>query len=197
MLASSAKRTGGAMARPRMRPRFILEAACSVEDMMKSLRSRIDDNAHGVQGSFSERHGVLVIPEQERRFWSPQLGVTIQDRGDQSESGEAPTRVLGIFSPHPDIWTAFVFTIGILVSIGVFGLMWAIVQLTLGRPPWALLAPLTAALLGGLVYAATLVGQGLGSDETYRLRSYLDECLGDAEAKTAREPRTARDSAQL
>jgi hypothetical protein len=185
------------MARPRMRPRFILEVACSVEDMMESLRRRIDDNAHGVQGSFSERHGVLMIPEQERRFWSPQLGVTIEDRSRQIETGEAPTRVLGIFSPHPDIWTAFVFTLGILISIGVFGSMWAIVQLSLSRPPWALLAPLAAALLGGLVYAATLVGQGLGSDETYRLRSYLDECIGDAEARAALEPRTARDSAQL
>jgi hypothetical protein len=182
---------------PKMRPRFIVGVTCSVVDVMEALRERLEDNAQGIEGQLSERHGVLTIPEEQRQFWSPQLGLTVEDRSDRPEPDEAPTRVVGIFSPDPEIWTAFVFMIGTLSGIAVFGLMYAVVQLSMGWDPWALLAPLLAILIGGLVYTSTLVRQGLGADEMYQLRTYLDECLADAQARGRREPTTSRDSSQL
>ena len=90
-----------------MRPRFVIDVACSADEVMSALRSGAGD----VDASFSERRGVLSIPEARCHFWSPQLGLTIQDG---SEAGA--TEVLGIFSPQPEIWTGFVFAIPALTD---------------------------------------------------------------------------------
>jgi len=170
---------------PRMRPRFILELGCSAEDIMESLRAGAEHNARGIDGSFSARHGVLTLPEEELQFWSTQLGLTVEDAHTSADGTPKSTRVLGVFSPQPDVWTAYVFAMGILTALALFGPTWAVVQITMGEAPWALLASLLAILIGGLIYLSTLVGQGLALGEMYELRSYLDERL--EEAQTASE----------
>jgi len=182
---------------PRMRPRFVLELGCSADQVMTALR---DDAAlcdHGVEGQFSARHGVLALPETDRQFWSTQLGLTIQDAERGAGGQTRPTRLLGVFSPRPEIWTVYVFAIGVLAAIAVFGVMWAIVQVTLGHWPTALLASLIATLLGALLYTSTLVGQGLAAGEMYLLRSYLDDRIEEAETRSDSDPATALDSARL
>jgi len=145
----------------------------------------------------SERHAVLMVPEAERQFWSTQLGLEVEDASGSGGRSGPSTRVLGVFSPQPEIWTAFVFAIGTLSAVAVFGAMYAVVQLTMGEVPTCLLASVIAVLAGGLVYTSTLVGQGLTADEMYRLRSFLDDCLDDARRHARRAPATARESAQL
>jgi hypothetical protein len=75
--------------------------------------------------------------------------------------------------------------------------MYAVVQLTLGQWPTALLATLVAVLLAALLYTSTLVGQGLAAGEMYELRSHLDDRLEEARAISRREPTSIRGSAQL
>jgi len=196
MRAATAEERRRTVAWPKMRPRFVVEVDCSAEHVMEALRAGLAQAVGEVDGRFSERHGVLEVPADESRFWSTELGITVEDAGPQA--GVAPpTRVFGVFSPHPEIWTGFVFAIGTLSAVGVFGTMYAVVQLSMGHAPWCLLASLIAALAGGLVYTTTLVGQGLAADEMYRIRSFLDDCLEQAEARAKREPATARESAQL
>lgn len=182
---------------PRMRPRFILEPGCSAEHVMRALRSDESRTERGVEGRFSTRHGILMLPESERQFWSTQLGLTIEDARPGPDGGMRPTRVLGVFSPQPEIWTAYVFAIGTLALISLCGVMYAVVQLTLGEWPTALLATLVAVLLAALLYTSTLVGQGLAAREMYELRSDLDARLEAALAISGREPTTIRESAQL
>lgn len=182
---------------PRMRPRFTLEVDCGAEPLMRALRDDAARAARHIEGSFSERHGVLMLPEADRQFWSTHLGLTIEDARTTPEGDTLRTRVLGVFSPQPEIWTAYVFAIGLLVVVASFGAMCAIVQLTLGHWPWALLFSLFAALVGALLYTSTLVGQGLAAREMYELRSFLDDRIEAALAAARREPATARESAQL
>jgi hypothetical protein len=182
---------------PRMRPRFIIELDCSADCVMDALRAGVARHDKLIDGQFSERHGVVTLPAEELRFWSTHLDVTVEDARDSAEHGARPTRVLGVFQPRPDIWTGYVFAIGILAVIGVFGVMVAVVQLTMGHGIWGLLASLLAGLVGGLVYTSTLVGQGLALGEMYHLRRRLDDYLDDARAAGNSEPRTAEDSAQL
>jgi len=182
---------------PQMRPRFVVELPCDADQVMASLRDGLADAAEDVGGQLSERHAVLHVPDAQRRFWSTQLGLTVEPGPPCPDGGPGPTRVLGIFSPHPEIWTGFVFAVGTLIGIGVFGSMYAVVQLTMGHTPWALLAPVLSTLVGALVYTSTLVGQGLAAAEMYVLRVHLDEWLEDARQRAAREPRTAMDGAQL
>lgn len=181
------------MAQLRMRPRFKLEIACGVDDVMEQLRSRLDDNEQGLIGSFTRRHGVLMLPDNRRKFWSPQLGITVESV--EGENGRA--RVMGLFAPHPHIWQAFVFTYGVVISLGCFGTMWGVAQLSLNHTPWALASPVAAFAVCAFVWGATLIGQGLGAGEMYRLRTYLDEAIAEAERRYGEPPRTAQDSAQL
>jgi hypothetical protein len=107
------------------------------------------------------------------------------------------TRVSGLFSPHPNIWQAFVFTYLTLFVLGFFGLMYGLAEVALDRTPWALLVPCGSAVLAGFVYGATFIGQGLGAEEMCRLHGYLDDCLEQAQAAYAERPKTADESAQL
>ena len=62
----------------------------------------------------------------------------------------------------------------LLAIIALAGLVYGFVQHSLGRPPWALLAPPVTAAVFGFVYGATLIGQGLGAEQMYTLRSLVD-----------------------
>lgn len=48
------------------------------------------------------------------------------------------------------------------------------VQHTIGQAPWSLLIVPAAAALFGFVYGATLIGQGLGAEQMYLMRSLVD-----------------------
>ncbi len=182
---------------PRMRPRFIVHLDCSADCVMDALRAGVARHEDFIEGQFSEHHVVLTLPEEELRFWSTYLNVTVEDARVDPVAGPRPTRVLGVFQPRPEIWTAYVFAIGILLLVGVFGVMVAVVQLTMGVSAWALIASLIAGLVGALVYTSTLVGQGLALGEMYHLRRRLDDYLEDARAAGECGPRAAEDGAQL
>ncbi len=175
---------------PRMRPRFIEEVACRPDRLMTALRETSERSGGAVEGRFSERHGVIDLPDHAQQFWSTHLGLTIEARGDHA-------RVLGIFSPHPAVWTAYVFAMGMLALFASVALLYSVVQISLGASPWALVVTLVAALFAALLYTSTLVGQGLAADEMYLLRRHLDACIEEAEQRAATAPATSRDSARL
>jgi len=181
------------MNQPRMRPRFAVEVDSGVEDVMTALRDRAAGNVQGVRVKCTRRHGVLDFPKQARNFWSPQLGLTVEAVGES----EGRTCVVGHFSPHPHIWQAFVFVYGTLFAAGFFSLMFGFAELAMGRTPWALLGPVAAIALAAFVYGATFIGQGLGAEEMYRLRAFLDGCVEEAQERHRARPATAAESAQL
>ncbi len=182
---------------PRMRPKFILKLDCSADCVMDALRRGVAHHENLIEGQFSERHVVLTLPEEALRFWSTYLNITVEDARVDPVAGPRPTRVLGVFQPRTEIWTAYVFAIGILMLIGVFSIMVAVVQLTMGLDAWGLMACLLSALVGGLIYTSTLVGQGLALGEMFHLRRLLDGYLDDARSGGEYGSRTAVDSARL
>jgi hypothetical protein len=197
MSASTLQDRAGTVTWPRMRPRFTVEVSCQPNHVMQALRADVRASERGIESHCSDHHAVLSVPEDERQFWSTQLGIAVEGTSRDADDARRPTRVLGVFSPHPDVWTAYVFAIGTVVAVSVFSAMYAIVQLTMGHAPSALLVSLIAILVGGLVYTSTLVGQGLAAGEMHQLRSYLEDRLDEAKRLAANEPRTAIDSAQL
>ncbi len=183
-----------------MRPAFKLVVESEADALIQAITWRLETDPDEVVGEFSSRHGVLRIPEPQRRFWTPYLELTIEDDASTKDPAARSTRssrLWGTFSPRPEIWTAFVFAIGTLVIVSIFSSVYGVAQLVLGRAPFALLVPVTCVVLAGLLYMAALVGQGLSVADMYRLRSFLDDCLRDAEETPVRGPRSARESAQL
>jgi len=172
---------------------------------MTILRERLDDNPQEVEGTFSRQHGTLHVSGEKQHFWSPCLELTVVNAedaeaeadgssADDESEGPMATKVWGTFSPRPEIWVGFVFAIGVCAVITFLALLFAIAQLMLGHTPWALLIPVAAILLGIGIYTSAIVGQGLSIGEMYRIRSYLDECLKEAERRARMNPRTRTDS---
>ena len=88
---------------------------------------------------------------------------------------------------------------GTLAVVSFFATMIGLAQWAIGHSPIALMVPVVAAVIAALLYLAALVGQGLSIAEMYTLRAFLDDCLRDAEARTARAmpPVSSRESAAL
>ena len=191
------------MSRPRMRPTFAVDAACTREQLMTAFRNRLVADAEDVEGDFSTRHGVLRIPDEKSRLWTPCLDLTVEDRntvdGETKEPGmqAKQSKLWGTFSPRAEIWTGFVFAIGTLVILSIFSLVYGIAQIALGHAPFALLIPVAATAVGVMLYLAALVGQGLSISEMYRLRAFVDDCLREAESALSTEPHRAQESSQL
>jgi hypothetical protein len=160
------------MARPRARPRFSVELPLSPEQITERVQARLAASDCQVTGSVFRRTLLLTVRPEARHFWSPHLDVQL------AEAPAGGSRLTAVFAPHPQIWTSFVavqFLFGLLsVGAGIYLLS----MLTLGRDPWWALASLGLMLFGGgFAYGAAYVGQGLGSEQMYELRAFLDGAL--------------------
>jgi hypothetical protein len=89
--------------------------------------------------------------------------------------------VFARFAPSPNVWASFLAGQAICVLLGIAALVYASSLWTLGRPVWPALAALGGfVVLGGLIYGAAYVGQGLGSEEMYVLRAFLEGAVAPA-----------------
>lgn len=181
------------MARPRMRPRFIVDVEADEETIISSLRDGLDATTPPLLGVFSPRHGVVRIPPSRRRFFTPQLDVLVQE----AEQAPDVSRLVVRFAPHPPVWLAFVFTYAVLFALGLSGLMYAMAELSMGRAPLCLISTFVAMVVGAFVYGAAFIGQGLGANDMFELRNWLDQCLTEARERARQLAAKPGDSAQL
>ncbi|MFO0626338.1 MAG: hypothetical protein U0325_12065 [Polyangiales bacterium] len=164
---------GASLQRPRMRPRFEVELDVAPESVLASLRRHIAEPEAPVGGTILRRQAELCIPRRRAHFWSPCLSLELAE-------GDGPPRLRGRFSPEPGVWMLFVGIYGILAMFGVAGLMYGLSQWMVNETPWALAgAPVSLALIA-FTYGAAIIGQGLGAEEMYTLRSFVDRAVDAA-----------------
>lgn len=156
-----------------MRPRFELQLPVARETWLDALRSALRDDAESLRGQVFRKHAVVEMRDARRTFWSPYLNLEVEDEPDGSA-------IRGRFSPHPNVWTMFMAIYILLALAALGGLSYGIVQYTLGQPPWSFLIVPAAVALFGFVYGATLIGQGLGAEQMYTMRSLIDHACVDA-----------------
>ena len=152
--------------RPRPRPRFVLRSPHSPTE----VATRINDFVHSssrVRGIAFDHRIELAIDGEEHHFWSPQVVAKVA----AADGGGA--EIDARFGPDPYVWAMYVFGYGTLAAVSVFSAMFGIAQLTLHQPATAFFVAPAAAVLAGLVFGASFVGQGLGSDQMYFLRATL------------------------
>jgi len=180
-----------------MRPRFAVEVACGAEAVVRALREGIAHADPPLEGHCDPEHCVLRVPAERRYFWSPELDLTFEPLADEGGAPREGVRVRCLFGPRPPVWTGFVFVYAMLGLVGLSGGMLGLAQLAAGAAPWGLAVPVASGTLAGFVYGATFVGQGLAATQMYEMRTVLDACLGEAEARALARPRTPLDSARL
>jgi len=156
-----------------MRPRFEFQLPVTRETWLDALRSALQNDAESLRGQVFRKHAVVEMRDGERTFWSPYLNLEVEDEPDGSA-------IRGRFSPHPNVWTMFMAVYILLALAALGGLSYGMVQYTLGQPPWSLWVAPAAAALFGFVYGATLIGQGLGAEQMYTMRSLIDRACVDA-----------------
>jgi hypothetical protein len=156
-----------------MRPRFEFQLPVERERWLSALGELLQNDAGSLRGQVFRKHAVVEVRHGERTFWSPYLNLEVEDEPDGSA-------IRGRFSPHPNVWTMFMAVYILLAIAALGGLSYGIVQCTLGQSPWALLVVPVAVALFGFVYGATLIGQGLGAEQMYKMRSLIDRACVDA-----------------
>jgi hypothetical protein len=167
-----------------MRPTFEVPVKGDEATVLSWLKAELKKSGGPCLGIVVGPTAELRICQEDSHFWSPALSIKVVSR---EEDGERVLR--GRFGPHPHVWTMFMAIYGILAMIGLGGLMYGISQWALGWTPWALaLAPASIALMA-FTYGAVFIGQGLGAEQMYILRSVVDHALeaGAAAGESAGE----------
>ncbi len=160
--------------RPRMRPRFEVELDVPGEAVLLSLRKLLASRHAPVDGSVLTTQAELTTHRPQHHFWSPYLSVEVA----RDEDGR--TMLRGRFAPEPNVWILFMGIYGILGMIGTGALMYGVSQWIVRETPWALIGAPVALALIAFTYGAAFIGQGLGAEEMYTLRSFVDEAVDEA-----------------
>ncbi|MGF1467291.1 MAG: hypothetical protein ACFCGT_14285 [Sandaracinaceae bacterium] len=159
---------------PRIRPRFSLPVQ-DVEAVRARILAGLRAEGCPFRGGAAGDYVELGLPEAEQHYWSPQLRLWFEIGDDGSAVLE------GRFGPQPHVWTLYLALYAHLVFAAIAALMYGLSQMMLGRSPWALALVGVFALLIALVYLSAFYGQGLGSEEMFAMRTWLNEHLDDDE----------------
>ncbi len=164
-----------------MRPLFDVDVP-SASLILLSLQRQLLRGTPVCQGQVFRKHAVLQVRESARHLWSPYLNIEIREEEDA-------VRLHGRFSPHPNVWTAFMAIYGLLLMIGLGGLVLGLAQMSLGSAPWGWALMPAAMVMAAFVYGAVFIGQGMSAEQMYEMRSFLDtavmECASQAPAESA------------
>lgn len=135
------------------------------------------DGSERLRGIAFDHRLEIAIHGDEHHFYSPQLVVRVTATDDGGSRLEAR------FGPDPYVWAFYLLGSGALLLLTTFATMLGIGQWWIGLSPTGLYVAPAAAVLAGLVYGASFVGQGLASDQLYFLRSALTDAVDGLESE--------------
>lgn len=138
----------------RMRPTFLLETTLPISEVMQRFRDRVASSSPDYHGQFATNHAIVSLALSQRHFWSPWLNLEIKDC-------ENVRQVFGRFSPHPSIWTAFMFSYLAIAVITFFALIFGVSQQLSGQLPWAYLTIPLGLMIATILWLASRAGQKL------------------------------------
>ncbi len=164
------KQGDDSMSAVQMRPTFLLETPLPTAELMRRIRDRVANSADDYHGQFTSNHVMISLTPSKRHFWSPWMNLEVRD-ADQVR------QIFGRFSPHPSIWTAFMFSYLSIAVIIFFALMFGISQQLSGQSPWAYFTIPLGVLLAAVLWFASKAGQKLAQVEMQQLRGMLETCL--------------------
>lgn len=155
------------MGKPRMRPEFVLPLPAPPRAFFAQLETQLRGHAT-CRGRIFAGGALLRLHSAEQRVWSPALHL-------QGEGGDdGPWQLRGRFSPSSPVWTAFL-AIYLLLACAALGAgCYGGAQMILGETPWAFVGVPIALALAAFTYGAAFIGQGLGAEDMYELRTFVD-----------------------
>lgn len=134
------------------------------------VQRRLDEPGARCLGLVTPSQIELRMRQAERRFWSPQLVVTVRPRDGNSV-------LTGQFGPDAYVWSMFLAMYAFVVLSTIFGMFYGVAQWMIDRPPWAFWSIPVALVLLVLIYVAAGIGQRLGHDHVDALQEFLEGSL--------------------
>lgn len=174
------------MSNGQLRPTFSIPTDLSAGKMVERVRATVADQREDLQGQFTNDHAIISIVESKRHFWSPWLNLEVRDC-------EESLIVFGRFSPHPSIWTGFMFTYLALGVLIFFSSIIGMAQQVIGTSAWGYgLVPIWIVCGIGL-WLTSQAGQQLATEEMQRMKETVELAIaanvsGKREESPASQP---------
>ena len=154
--------------RPYFRIETILEPDEAQNALIKALK---ENNPYRFESAIVKKHIVLSMHRSIRRFWSPQLDISIS-RADEDERKHTLIRCL--LGPAAQVWTLFMFFYGFAGFALLVGLMIACTQYTLKYDLWGLWIALCGVVLGVAMFIVAQVGKGIARSEMIMMKEFVE-----------------------
>lgn len=134
-------------------------------------RTRLPGGGDSDRARRDHDHLVITVKPDVRHFWSPWLTIEVEPRGETS-------RLSALFSPHPSLWTGYMFGYLSLGVIMMFSLIYAGSAAMMGGGAlWALWVA-GGAVLGAVgMWWASVLGQRLAGAQMDELHAALDRAV--------------------
>ncbi len=158
----------------RARPRFRWTTAISQEEVVERIRANLEAGVCNCHGDVRRDHALILIDPEIRHFWSPTLDLSFR-------STEEGTTISGIFGPHPEVWTLFVFLWSAMVAVWIGGAMLGGVQWFIGESPDGIWIVLAASMGLGISCAVNILGRRTGEDQMEKMRGFLTQTVDPAQ----------------
>lgn len=149
-------------------PTFEVELPGGADDGERGLAQWVRSGECRYHSVRAGSHFTLTGQKADRHFWSPVLTLEV---AEEDGPGGMTGIVRGRFNPSPGIWTGYMLTYLALLTIVLGASMWGLAQVVLGRTPWALAFVPGCAVVGGLMFWASAVGQRIARPEMAAMES--------------------------
>ena len=155
-----------------LRPRIKIISKLPMKEIIDRIKKNADDPATEFTGWAKDGYALISAPENEKRVWTPQLNLQI----DEIEEG---TEVRGVIGPSSNVWTAFAFAFSLLGFVAFVSLFWGLSRLSLDYSADILwLVPISLFLIVG-VYMLARIGQQMSGGQVRELKKFIESILED------------------
>lgn len=159
----------------RIRPRFSIFSEKLPDDLDVAISKHLSIEDFTVIGEAIPGHLTLLIPMKDRKWWSPRLTVVY-------EQEDAGSRVRGVYSPDPGLWTMFMFFYAVTGFGFVIALMWGSSQWALDQGHDGLVYALLLLLLFAGTWLVARLGRRLSYDQMHDLHVEAERIFGSINA---------------
>lgn len=154
----------------RVRPRIRLESELSSEEITNRIREKLKSDDCYCNGQVTANFATIYPPSEDQHYWSPQLTITL-------EESENSTLVRGLYGPHPQVWTMFVFFYSIIGFVTLIVSMVGLSYWSLDQPAGILWVVPGLFLLFLSLFLVAYFGQRFGHKQLTSIHRFLEDCL--------------------
>ena len=155
-----------------LRPRIKIISKLTLNEITEKIKLKITESENRFTGWAKEGYALISVPQVEKRIWTPQLNLQIEEIDEGTE-------VRGVIGPSSNVWTAFAFTFSLLGFIAFVSMFWGLSRLSLDYSADVLwLVPISLMLIVG-VYIVARIGQQLSGNQVRELKKFIESILED------------------